>query len=265
GRRSASQHRPAGQRGRPADGVRPRLRVRPEHVAPRLPRLRGRPPGRPVRPRRRGPVGPVGVRRGPPRLARWLRARRPRHLRGPRPARRRLRGSLGLRRHRRARGDRGAGQVLPARPRQPVTAVHRRRRLPGRVQHLRHRGHAGVARQQLPRLVDHHGAGDHGQRRTAPARRGAHGELLPHRPAHRPALRPRHLHLRQPRRPVEGDDADPGAPVHRGRHRAGVGRRVRPRRRSRCPDGAARGDRSLSEPERSRGDSRRHRRLPADV
>ena len=46
-----------------------------------------------------------------------------------------------------------------------------------------------VAREQLPRLVERHGPGDHGERRPARAGRGAHRELLPHRPGDRPAVR----------------------------------------------------------------------------
>ena len=46
-----------GQRGRqPRDGVRPRFRLRPEHVAVRGAGVRGRLPDRPVRPRRRRPL-----------------------------------------------------------------------------------------------------------------------------------------------------------------------------------------------------------------
>ena len=45
----------------------------------------------------------------------------------------------------------------------------------------RHRRAARLARQQLPRLVGGDGAGDHGQPRSARARRRADRELLPHR------------------------------------------------------------------------------------
>ena len=44
----------------------------------------------------------------------------------------------------------------------------------------------------------------HGQPRPARAGRGAGGQLLPHRPRDRQAVRSRHLHVRQPRRSVEG-------------------------------------------------------------
>ena len=89
------------------------------------------------------------------------------------------------------------------------------------------------ARQQLPRLVERDGAGDHGQPRPARARRRAHGELLPHRSRDRPPVRPRHVPLRQPRRPRARSGRrrwSCSAATTPSRRR---GRRVRPRRA--CP------------------------------
>ena len=51
----------------------------------------------------------------------------------------------------------------------------------------------------LPGLVEHDGAGDHGQRRSASLERGAGEQLLPHRSRDRQAFRARHIPLRQPR------------------------------------------------------------------
>ena len=92
--------------------------------------------------------------------------------------------------------------------------------LPGRVQRGGHRGAAGVAGQQLSGLVGGDGAGDHGQSGAAGAGRGADQQLLPHRSGDRPALRPRHVPVRQPRRPGRGDRADTGGAVLPGRDRA---------------------------------------------
>ena len=97
-----------------------------------------------------------------------------------------------------------------------------------------HRGAARLAGQQLPRLVERDGAGDHGQPRPARAGRGADQQLLPHRPGDRPAVRAGHVPVRQPRRPAAG--ARRRALVlqcSRGRDRARGRRRVR-RPRS-CP------------------------------
>ena len=55
--------------------------------------------------------------------------------------------------------------------------------------------------EQLPRLVERDGAGDHGQPGPPRARRGADEQLLPQRSRDRRALRARHVPLRQPRRP----------------------------------------------------------------
>ena len=61
-----------------------------------------------------------------------------------------------------------------ARARRPVPALHRRRRLHRRLHPRGHRGAAGVARQQLPRLVERDGAGD---RRATPTVRSSGEEL----------------------------------------------------------------------------------------
>ena len=53
-----------------------------------------------------------------------------------------------------------------------------------------HRRAARLAREQLPRLVQRDGAGDHGQPRPPGARRGADGELLPEPTRRSPASSP---------------------------------------------------------------------------
>ena len=63
----------------------------------------------------------------------------------------------------------------------------------------RHRGAAGLAGEQPPRLVGPDGAGDHGQPGPAGARRGADQQLLPHRSRHRQPVRAGHLPVGQPR------------------------------------------------------------------
>ena len=80
---------------RPAPRVRPRVRLRPEHVALRRARVRGRLPGRALRPRRRRAVRPrrrTTPSATPPSTATPGRAR---DLPGARPARRDLRRPLG--------------------------------------------------------------------------------------------------------------------------------------------------------------------------
>ena len=156
-----------------------------------------------------------------------LRRRRAGDLRRARPAGRGLRRPLG-------RGDDGrAGGGVRARalrapgPRRPVAAVHRRRRLRRRVRPPGHRGAARVAGQQLPRLVERDGAGDHGQRRPARARRGAHQQLLPDRPRDRRALRAHDVPVGQPRGPRARGGALARPAVLGRRDRAGRGRRVR--------------------------------------
>ena len=57
-----------------------------------------------------------------------------------------------------------------------------------------HRGTAGLARQQLPRVVGGDGPGDHGQRGPAGAGHRAGQQLLPDRSGDRRAVRARHLH-----------------------------------------------------------------------
>ena len=78
-----------------------------------------------------------------------------------------------------------------------------------------------------------HGAGDHGQSRAAGAGRGVDEQLLPDGPARRPGVRPRHLPVRQPRRPREGRGPDAGAAVRAGRDRPTRGGGVRAGARSR--------------------------------
>ena len=123
-------------------------------------------------------------------------------------------------------------------------------------------GPARRAGQQPPRLVGADGAGDHGQPRPAGAVRGADQQLLPHRPRHRPAVRARHVPLRQPRRPARRRRPHPGAAVQPGRHRARRGRGVRapadPRQRAH-PAGR---HRARAAPERAGGDDRRDQGLP---
>ena len=128
-----------------------------------------------------------------------------------------------------------ARALRAARARRPLAALHRRRGLPRRLHARGHRGAARVAGEQLPRLVERDGAGDHGQPRPARARRGADEQLLPHRPGDRPALRPRDVPVRQPRRPrARSGRPDARAAVQRRRDRAHRGRRVRPCARSRA-------------------------------
>ena len=105
--------------------------------------------------------------------------------------------------------------------------------LQGRLLARGHRRAAGVAGQQLPRLVGRDGAGDHGQRGPARARRRADRRLLRDRPRDRGALRARHVPVRQPRRPRARAGSDAGPAVLGRRDRAG--RRRRLRRRARCP------------------------------
>ena len=100
--------------------------------------------------------------------------------------------------------SRGARSVRQAGAGRPLAALHRRRRLRRRLHRGRHRRAARLAREQLPRMVQRHGTGDHGQPRPPRARRGAHGQLLPDRSRDRPAVRPGHVPLRQPGRPGPG-------------------------------------------------------------
>ena len=60
-----------------------------------------------------------------------------------------------------------ARALRQARPDRPVAALHRRRGLRRRLQPRGHRRAAGLAGQQLPRLVERDGAGDHGRTRIA--------------------------------------------------------------------------------------------------
>ena len=100
-----------------------------------------------------------------------------------RPARRRLRRALGERDDRRA----GRRRASPSGSAKLVLVGPSPRYIDddGYVGGFSARGHrraARVAGQQLPGLVERDGAGDHGQRRPARARRGADEQLLPHRP-----------------------------------------------------------------------------------
>ena len=135
-----------------------------------------------------------------------------------------------------------------------------RRRLPGR----RHRGAARVAREQLPRVVERHGPGDHGEPRPARAGGRADRELLPDRPGDRPPVRPGDVPLGQPRRPGRGAGPRARPPVLVRRHRThGRGRVRRPGAPGQLARGAP-GDRSLPQPERPRGDRGRDRRRSSE-
>ena len=87
-------------------------------------------------------------------------------------------------------------------------------------------------------------------------------QLLPHGSRHRRPLRARDVPLRQPRRPAARADAGARPAVLRRRDRAAGRRRVRPRRAARQHARAARRDRPLPEPQRARGDHRRHPGVP---
>ena len=153
----------------------------------------------------------------------------------------------------------GAGAVRPPGPGRPLAALHRRRRLRRRLQPGGHRRAARLARQQLPRLVERDGAGDHGQPRPPGARRGADQQLLPHRPGDRQALRARDVPLRQSRRSCRV--CGPARSIlqcSRGRDRARGGRRVRAPATSEAASWFTGGHRALPESERAGGDHRRH-------
>ncbi len=192
---------------RAGDGLRPWLRVRPEHVALRGAGLRGPLPGHPVRPCRRGRLGPFA----PTIPARYAsldgyaddvveicrRAGR---------ARRRVRRPLGQRDDRRAGRQEGARACSRPGAGRPLAALHRRRRsLRRRLQRGADPRAARVPGQQPHGLVAGDGAGDHGQPRSAGARRGADQQLLPHRSGDRQAVRAGDLPVRQPRRPGGSD------------------------------------------------------------
>ena len=76
-------------------------------------------------------------------------------------------------------------------------------------------------------------------------------------PDDRPALRPGHLPLRQPRRPAAAPVPSLDPAVRRRRDRAASRRRVRAPPPAGQPAGAHAGDRALPQPERPRGDHRR--------
>ncbi|CAA9296561.1 MAG: Hydrolase of unknown specificity RsbQ, part of a novel [RsbQ - PAS domain] bacterial sensing module, partial [uncultured Actinomycetospora sp.] len=238
-------------RGWPHAPVRPRVRLRPVDVAAGHPRVRARPPGRPLRPRRRRWLGPLGLEPHAVRLAGGVRPRRPGDLRGARPARRRVRRALGERDDRRPGRRTGAGPFRRTGPRRAVAPLRGRPAVPGRLRGGGHRGAPRVAGQQLSGLVGGHGAGDRRQSRPSRARRGADQQLLPHGPLDRPPLRPGHLHLRQPRRPRPRRRAVPGPAVPRGRHRPARGGRVRALPNPRQHPGRPRRHGPLSEPQRA--------------
>src|SRR5215218_4951022 len=241
---------------RPADHLLARLRLRSEHVAARRAGVRARPSRDPVRPRRLGRLGRRRLRPRALRQPRRLRRGRRRDLRRARPRRRHLRRALRERDHRRARRRACAGAHRQARARRTLAALRRRRGIPRRLQRGGHRRAARLAREQLPRLVERDGAGDHGQPRPSGARRGADELLLPHGPADRRAVRQRDVPVRQPRRSGlrARPDADPA--VQRRRDRPARGRRLRPRVDPGIDARRARGDRPLPEPERPARDGR---------
>ena len=160
------------------------------------------------------------------RHARRLRHRRARDLPGAGPDGRDLRRALRQRDDRRPRGQARARAFQCARARRAVAALPQRRRLCRRLLAGRHRGAAGFARQQLSRLVERDGAGDHGQRRPARAGPGADQQLLPHRPGDCRPLRPRHVPVGQPQGPRGRDDSDADPAVLRRRDRTGRGRPI---------------------------------------
>ena len=153
-------------------------------------------------------------------VAARLRRRRRRDQPRARPARHRVRRPFGQRDDRRARRHRRARPLRRARPDRALAPLHRRRRLPRRVQRGGHRRAAGIDGLQLPRLVERDGAGDHGQRRPPRARRGADEQLLSQRPGDRRAVRARDLPVGQPRRSRRGARAEPRPAVLRRPDRA---------------------------------------------
>src|SRR3954469_12450697 len=110
-------------------------------------------------------------------------------------------------------------------------------------------------------MVEHDGAGDHGQPGSARARRRADEQLLPRRSRHRRALRARHVLLRQPGGPRGGEDAGPDSAMLGGCDRAIRRRRVRASADAGEPAGRDERDRPLSEPQRAGRDDRRHQGL----
>lgn len=63
----------------------------------------------------------------------------------------------------------------------PLATVYRRRRLCWRLQARRYPGPARHPRQQLPRLVQYHGPGDHGRAWATGVERRTDRQFLPHR------------------------------------------------------------------------------------
>ena len=95
--RRLEEPRERARRGRASADVLARLRMRPVDVARRGAQLRGRPPGRALRPCRRRRLGRLGLPPREARLARRLRLRRRRGLRRAGASRRDLRRPLGQR------------------------------------------------------------------------------------------------------------------------------------------------------------------------
>ena len=215
-------------------------------------------PGRPVRPRRRGRLRPLGLR--PPSATRTLDGYADDVLEICSELDLHdvdLRRALGQRDDRRAR--RGATQ--PERFGKLVLVGPSPRYIDddgyvGGFSRGRHRRAARVAREQLPRLVERDGAGDHGQRRPARARRGADRELLPHGSRRSRASFARVTFLSDNR-------ADLAARARARRWCCSARRRDRARRRRRVraratspgsSAGEARRHGALPQPERPRGD-----------
>ena len=90
-----------------------------------------------------------------------------------------------------------------------------------------------VPRIQSHGLVGADGARDHGQSRSARARRGADQQLLPNRSGHRQGIRAGHFQVRQPGGPRQGrcSDADPS--MQRRHYRVKGSWRICPSRNSR--------------------------------
>ena len=230
----------SGVPGREGPAVRPRFRVRPEHVALRRTPLRGTTTGwscsttwAPAA--RSAPTTPSATPR-----SRATPTTSSGSVDDAGPARRGLRRPLGLGDDRRPRPSPGTGQVRGPGAGRALAALHRRRRLHGRLRARRHRRHArrrlssnylGWSSAMAPVIM--------GNSDRAGARRRADAELLPSRPRHRRALRPGHLPVRQPVGPAEGLGPDPGHAVPRRRHRADGRGRVRRRRDPRQHPGAS--------------------------
>ena len=187
--RARPQQRPRLRAARRAgDGLRARLRLRPEHVALRRARVRGRPSRGAVRPRRRRRVGP-DARTTPSATARST--------------------ATPTTSWRSAASSTSPASVFVGHSVSAMIGVLAAARAPDRIgklvlvgpspRYIDDEGYTGGFTQadieellesmnsQLPRLVERDGAGDHGQPGPARARRRADRELLPHRPGDRRA------------------------------------------------------------------------------